>query len=92
MRLKTIKQRQKQTRNDKGKMHAVKHGILSRHVLEALQHLGMDVKYFRKLENQFRKEMQPPGKVGAILFDRFWASYMRTALIARMESLTLWRD
>ena len=76
----------KKARKDKGRRHAWRHGVLSRYVLEALERLGEDPKYFRRLERKFRAGFQPQGELGALLFDRFWSSYLRLVLVARLES------
>jgi hypothetical protein len=73
-------------RTDKGRLHAVRHGALARHPLEALTHLGEDLKALRRLERRFRAELRPHGIIADLLFDRFWSSYLRCLLAARAEA------
>jgi hypothetical protein len=76
----------KKQRKDRGRIHAVRHGVLARHPLEALRHLGEDLKRLRRLERQFREELQPQGALADLIFDRFWSSYLRCLLAARVEA------
>lgn len=75
----------KSRRKDKGHFHAVRHGVLSRFPLEALQRLGEDPKNLRRLENRFRTELKPRGVIADFWFDRFWSNYLRCLLAARTE-------
>lgn len=80
-------------RKDAGRLHAVRHGALSRCPLEALRHLGDNLKALRRMERRFRAELKPRGAVAEIVFDRFWSSYLRCLLAARTEAgLFLRRD
>lgn len=76
-------------RTDSGKLHRVKHGILSRDVLHALISLGEDRRTLRRLENEYRVAFRPTGPVGELLFDRFFSSYLRLVLAARSETQLL---
>ena len=76
-------------RKDFGQSHRVQHGILSREVLGTLTQLGENPKTYRRLERQFRKALQPKGTFGRLFFDRFWSSYLRLMLIARLEARLL---
>lgn len=73
-------------RKDKGHLHAVRHGALARYPLEALRHLGEDVKALRRLERRFRAELKPRRLIADLVFDRFWSSYLRCLLAARAEA------
>jgi len=76
----------KSCRTDSGKLHRVRHGILSREVLDALVQVGEDRRTFRRLERQYRTALQPIGPFGNMFFDRFWSSYLRLILIGRLET------
>lgn len=73
-------------RKDKGRLHAVRHGVLARHPLEALRHLGEDCRALRRLEKRCRAELKPRGLIAELIFDRFWCAYLRCLLAARVES------
>jgi hypothetical protein len=73
-------------RNDQGRLHATRHGVLSRYVFEALRTLGEDVKKFRRLERRFRETLKPEGEIAGMVFDRFFSSYLRCIVAARVEA------
>jgi hypothetical protein len=73
-------------RADQGHLHATRHGILSRHLLEALKMLGEDIKPIRRLERRFRKVLSSKGEIADLIFDRFFSSYLRCILSARVEA------
>jgi hypothetical protein len=73
-------------RKDEGRLHATRHGVLSRYPYEALQSLGEDIKKFRRLERRFRETLKPEGEIAGMLFDRFYAIYLRCILAARIEA------
>jgi hypothetical protein len=73
-------------RKDKGHLHATRHGVLSCYLYEALQTLGEDVKKFRRIERRFREALKPDGEIGNMVFDRFYSSYLRSVLGARIEA------
>ena len=73
-------------RKDTGRLHAVRHGALSRYPLEALRHLGENSKSLRRMEQRFRTELKPHGEIAEVVFDRFWSSYLRCLLAARTEA------
>lgn len=73
-------------RKDKNRLHAIRHGALSRYPLEALTGLGENIRPLRDYERALRKELNPSGVLGAILFDRFWSSYLRCLLAARADA------
>lgn len=73
-------------RKDKGHLHAVRHAVMSRYPLQALRHLGEDVKQFRRLERRLRATLRPRGEIAGIFFDRFFSSYLRCILAARLEA------
>ena len=73
-------------RKDSGHLHATRHAVLSRYPLEALRHLGEDVKQFRRMERRLRATLKPRGEIGGIFFDRFFSSYLRCLLAARLEA------
>lgn len=82
----------KNRRKDTGRLHAVRHGALSRYPLEALRHLGDDPKALRRMERRFRAELKPQGAVGELVFDRFWSSYLRCLVAARTEASVFLRQ
>jgi hypothetical protein len=73
-------------RTDSGKLHRVKHGVLSREALDALVQVGEDRKTFRRLEREYRAALRPPGPFGDLFFDRFWSSYLKLILVGRLET------
>jgi hypothetical protein len=73
-------------RRDKSHFHATRHGILTRHPLEALARCGHNIRQIRRIEKLLRAELNPKGIVAEILFDRAWSSYLRCILIANAES------
>jgi hypothetical protein len=76
------------TRKDKNRLHATRHGVLSRYPLGALAHLGENIRSLRRIERKFRAELQPSGTIGEMLFDRFFSSYLRCLLAAKAEAAT----
>lgn len=82
----TIDLKPPKKRADTGRLHSVGHGILSRYPLEALRHLGENLKALRRVEKRFRAELKPHGAIAEIAFDRFWSSYLRCLLAARTEA------
>jgi hypothetical protein len=74
------------SRKDKGRVHSTQHAILSRYPLEALVSLGENLRSLRRIELKFRVELKPSGIVGAVVFDRFFSSYLRCVLAARAEA------
>jgi hypothetical protein len=73
-------------RKDAGRLHAMRHAVLSRYPLEALRHLGEDLKSLRRMERRFRAELKPQGAIAELVFDRFFSSYLRCLLAARTEA------
>jgi hypothetical protein len=73
-------------RADQGHLHATRHGILSLHLLEVLQIVSEDIKKIRRLERRFRKALNPKGEIAGLIFDRFFSSYLRLLLCARVEA------
>ena len=82
----TAKPLKSRVRTDKGRLHAVRHGVLARYPLEALRRLGEDGKALRRLERRFREELKPGGVLGEMFFDKFWSSFLRCLLAARTEA------
>jgi hypothetical protein len=76
----------KPSRADSGKLYRIRHGILSRKLLNVLVQMGEDRRTLRRLEKQFRVALRPIGTMGNLFFDRFWSSYMRLMLICRVEA------
>jgi len=74
------------TRRDKNRLHTAHHGVLSRYPLEALAHLGENVRSLKRIERKFRAELKPSGIVAEMLFDRFFSSYLRCVLATRAEA------
>jgi hypothetical protein len=72
-------------RKDRGRRHAVRNTALSRSLLQTLERLGESVRELRKFESELRATLKPNGALGRLLFDRFWASYLRLVLVARLE-------
>lgn len=75
-------------RKDKNRLHATRHGVLSRHPLETLARLGENVRSLRRIERKFREELKPSGILAEMLFDRFFSSYLRCMMLARAEAAT----
>jgi hypothetical protein len=73
-------------RKDKNRLHATRHGVLSRYPLEALASLGENTRNLRLIERKLREELKPSGIVGALLFDRLFSSYLRCLLAERAEA------
>lgn len=76
------------TRRDKNRVHRMRHGMLSKYPFEVLISLGEDKRTLRRMERMFWAELRPQGMVGALLFDRFWFSYLRCLLAGRSASTT----
>jgi hypothetical protein len=76
----------KACRTDSGKLHRVRHGILSREALDALVGIGVDRRTLRRLERQYRTALRPTGPFGNLFFDRFWSSYLKLILVGRLET------
>ncbi len=74
---------------DAGHFHAVRHGLLSRHPLQALCQLGENPKKLRRLEKQLRAALKPDGVVGELVFDKFWSSHLRCLLAVRIEAMVV---
>ena len=64
-------------RTDSGKLHRVRHGMLSRDALSALVRIGEDARTLRRLERQYRAVLWSPGPLFSFFFDLFWSSYLR---------------
>jgi hypothetical protein len=79
-------QPRKSPRADSGKLHRIRHGILSREALSALVQMGEDPRTLRRLERQYRAVLRPAGPFGNLFFDRFWACYLRLMLVGCLES------
>ena len=73
-------------RRDSGKLHRMRHGILSREALDALVQVGEDRRTLRRLERQYRSALRPTGPFGDLFFDRFWSSYLKLILVGRLET------
>jgi hypothetical protein len=73
-------------RTDSGKLHRVKHGILSREALDVLVKAGEDLRTLRRLERQYRAALRPIGPFGNLFFDQFWSSYLRLLLSGRLQT------
>ena len=61
-------------RADSGKLHRIRHGILSREVLNVLVQMGENRRSLRQLEKEVRAALRPSNPVGNLLFDRFWVT------------------
>ena len=79
----------KPKRKDAGHFHAVHHGLLSRHPLQALCRLGENPKRLRRLEKQLRAALMPDGVIGELVFDKFWSSHLRSLLAVRIEAMVV---
>jgi len=55
-------------REDKDHIHAIRHAVLSRHLLEALVRLGENKRSLRRIERQFLVELKPSGFAAEMLF------------------------
>jgi hypothetical protein len=87
--LKSKMEPRERRRADSGKLHRVRHGILSREALNALVQAGEDRKTFRRLERQYREALRPVGPFGDLFFDRFWSAYLKLILVGRLETQLL---
>lgn len=83
-----VLQHKPRSRKDKNRLHSTQHAILSRYPLEALVSLGEKLRSLRRIERKFRVELKAAGIVGAVVFDRFYSSYLRCVLAARAEATT----
>jgi hypothetical protein len=81
--------RKPHTRTDKNGKHAGHGGALSKYPEEALTRRGESVRQLRDIKRKFRGELQPPGILGNILFDRAWSCYLRLKLIAPADGSIL---
>jgi hypothetical protein len=79
-------------RGDKGKLHRRRNGLLSKHPLQVLARKGENIRDICRQERGLRAELQPPGALGKILFDRLWSSYLRCLLIDLIEAELLSPD
>lgn len=81
-----VRQYSSLSRKDKNHLHATRHGVLSRYPLETLARLGENVRTLRRIERKFREALKPSGIVAELWFDRFFSSYLRCVLAARVEA------
>jgi hypothetical protein len=72
-------------REDQNHLHTTRHGVLSRHPLEALAKAGENVRALRRLEKSLRAQFQPKGLIEELMFDRAWSCLLHCLLIARAE-------
>lgn len=72
-------------RADKNRLHALKHGILSRNLLEALVERGESLREWRDLIRTLRADLQVEGPLAELHFDRMCADMIREALISNAE-------
>jgi hypothetical protein len=72
-------------RTDKNRLHALKHGILSRNLLEALVERGESLREWRDFIRELRAELQVEGPLAGLYFDRMCAAMMRDTLISIAE-------
>jgi len=84
-----VDQGKKAKRRDVGRLHTMRHGVLSRHPLDALRRLGEDVKALRRLEKRLWAALKPEGVVKQFIFDRFWSSHLRSLLAVRIEAMVI---
>lgn len=76
-------------RKDKGTVHTTHCGLLSRDIVRALVRSGESLRNLRRYEKQFRAVFKPRGTLGELIFDRWWSSYLRLHLLARLEAKML---
>lgn len=81
--------RAKRKRSDCNRLHATRHGMLSKSPLQSLAARGENVRQLRRIERQLSAELRPVGIIGEILFDRLFSSYLRCVLIARTEEASM---
>lgn len=72
-------------RTDKNRLHALKHGILSRNLLEALVARGESLREWRNLIRELRVALHVEDALARIFFDRLCAALMREALSSIAE-------
>ncbi len=79
----------KPRRKDTGRLHAMRHGMLSRHLLEALRRLGENMKVLRRLEKRLRTAFKVAGVVKELIFDKYWCAHLRGLLAVRIEAMAV---
>jgi hypothetical protein len=79
-------------RADKKRLHTVRHGVLSKHPLEALAHRGENVRQLREDERRLWAELKPAGILGKMVFDKAWSAHLRCALIGSIERQLITRS
>jgi hypothetical protein len=78
-------QNEAHSRTDTNRLHALKHRILSRNLLEAMVERGESLREWRDLIRELRDELQVKGPLAGLYFDRLCAAMMREALISTAE-------
>jgi hypothetical protein len=82
-------QTQGRVRKDKTCLHRTRHGILCRDPLETLVKLGENKRHLRKIEKDFRAELEPSGTIANVIFDRMFSCYLRCLLAVKLEARAL---
>lgn len=72
-------------RSDENRLHVLRHGILSRNLLEAMVQRGENPREWRNFIRELHAELQVEGALAELYFDRMCASMMRDALISNAE-------
>jgi hypothetical protein len=81
----TGSQNEAHPRTDTNRLHILKHGILSRNLLEALVERGESLREWRDLMRELHVELQVEGPLAGLYFDRMCAAMMREALVSTAE-------
>ena len=72
-------------RKDKNRLHAPKHRILSRNLLQTLADRGENVREWQRMIRALHVDLQIQDQLGEIIFDRLCCSLMRCTLITNAE-------
>lgn len=72
-------------RKDKNRLHAPKHRILSRNLLQALADRGENIREWQRTIRAYHAELQIQDQIGELIFDRMCCSLMRCTLVTHAE-------
>jgi hypothetical protein len=72
-------------RKDKNRLHAPKHRILSRNLLQALADRGENIREWQRTIRAYHVELRIQDQIGELIFDRMCCSLMRCTLVTHAE-------
>jgi hypothetical protein len=72
-------------RKDENRLHAPKHRILSRNLLQALADRGENIREWQRTIRAYHVELQIQDQIGEMIFDRMCCSLMRCTLVTHAE-------